>query len=488
MRFNIRNIPTRLLWAVGGVLVLAIIALTSSWWLPPLRGVVASTTNDADSKAQAEEHDDHAGHDHGDSDFVELSPQARRNIGLKTDVIKLQDFARSITVPAIVAVRPGQTTFQVAAPLTGVVTGVYVARGEAVSSGKLLFTLRLTHEDLVKVQTEFLSLLGQLDVEKKELARLEKIRPGVLAPKTVLERQYEVDKLEARLKAQREALQLHGLKKEQVAAIETDRELLRDVKVYAPYLHDDASMHNEAESDDRHPKKVVGQAAASPGELPADVNSRQFVIQTLDVHTGEAVTAGQSLCVLTDYSELYIEARAFEQDADQIVEAANQGRQVTAVPENGGGDREAISGLDIVYVSNEVERDSRALHFYVGLPNRVVRNSVNPQGRRFLTWKHKPGQRMQVRVPVETWENVIVLPVDAIAEEGPERYVFVENGGHFDRRPVHVKYRDQFDAVLANDGSVFPGDRVARTGAHQLQMALKNKAGGAIDPHAGHSH
>jgi hypothetical protein len=51
-----------------------------------------------------------------------------------------------------------------------------------------------------------------------------------------------------------------------------------------------------------------------------------------------------------------------------------------------------------------------------------------------------------------------------------------------------VIYRDQAYAVIKNDGSVFPGDIVAQRGAHQLQMALKNKSGGGADPHAGHNH
>ena len=42
--------------------------------------------------------------------------------------------------------------------------------------------------------------------------------------------------------------------------------------------------------------------------------------------------------------------------------------------------------------------------------------------------------------------------------------------------------------MIANDGSLFPGDKIALTGAHQMQIALKNKSGGGVDPHAGHSH
>jgi cobalt-zinc-cadmium efflux system membrane fusion protein len=81
-----------------------------------------------------------------------------------------------------------------------------------------------------------------------------------------------------------------------------------------------------------------------------------------------------------------------------------------------------------------------------------------------------------------------VLPVEAVAREGAESFVFQQNGDHFDRVTVHVKYRDQFWAVIENDGSLFPGDVVALRGAHQLQMALKNQAGGGVDPHAGHNH
>ncbi|MCR9116920.1 MAG: secretion protein HlyD, partial [bacterium] len=69
-----------------------------------------------------------------------------------------------------------------------------------------------------------------------------------------------------------------------------------------------------------------------------------------------------------------------------------------------------------------------------------------------------------------------------------EYYVFQQNGDHFDRTPVQVEHQDQFSVVIANDGSLFPGDMVATNGASQLQMALKNKSGGAVDPHAGHNH
>ena len=105
-----------------------------------------------------------------------------------------------------------------------------------------------------------------------------------------------------------------------------------------------------------------------------------------------------------------------------------------------------------------------------------------------MTWRHKPGQRMQIRVPVEEWPDRIVLPAEAVAQDGVESYVFRANGDHFDREPVHVEHRDPQWVVIANDGALFPGDRVAMSAAQQLQLALKTKSGGGIDPHAGHHH
>jgi hypothetical protein len=95
---------------------------------------------------------------------------------------------------------------------------------------------------------------------------------------------------------------------------------------------------------------------------------------------------------------------------------------------------------------------------------------------------------MQIRVPVETWPDRIVLPAQAVAQDGVENYVFRANGAHFDREPVHVEHRDPEWVVIANDGTLFEGDRVAMTAAQQLQLTIKNKSGGAVDPHAGHNH
>jgi len=462
---------------LGSLLLISAVGFaTKSRWLPLLQQ--AKVEGPAEESG---EHDDHAGHDHGhaghdEASSLELSPQARRNIGLTKDKlqpIKLGTFTRTLNIPARVVELPGRTKTQVASPMTGVVASVHVVQGEAIQPNTLLFKVRLTHEDLVQAQAAFLKTLGELDVEDREIARLTGLdTSGVIAGKRLLEREYSKQKLEAVFNANRESLLLHGLSIAQVDEIVRSRRLLRELEVRAPAL----PSH---ETD-------VGQEETLSHHL--------FVVQTINVNTGSMVRAGDPLAVLADLDELYVEGRAFEHDADEISHAARMqaagepGWDITAVLENNGREARTVEGLKIVYVDNEVESDSRAQLFFVDLPNEIVGDKQTPDGHRFLTWRFKPGQRMQLHVPIEQWKNRIVLPVDAVAKEGAETFVFLENGDHFDQRPVHVEYQDQLWVVIANDGSLFPGDTVALTGAHQMQVALKNKAGGGVDPHAGHNH
>lgn len=423
---------------------------------------------------------EHAGHDEANS--IHLSPQARRNIGLKVGRVARRDYERTITVPAIVDQRPGQTMVQVSAPLTGMVTGLYITRGQAVQPGDLLFKLRLTHEDLVQTQTEFLKTLGALDVERRELARLEKIAEGAVARKTILERQYELEKLEALLRAQREGLMLHGLSEQQVQQITEQRQLLRELAIYAPEI--------ENHDEERQLLENLRSRDVTPvayGE-PTNDMEHPLVVQQLDVFQGDVVTAGSPLATLADLKVLYIEGRGFEQDAEEVIRAANERWPVTALFEDHTGHADPLTGLQIVFVSNEVESESRAFQFYVALPNEIVRDVRGPADRRFVAWRYKPGQRAHLLVPVERWTSKLVLPVEAVAQQGPETYVFVQRRDHFERLPVSVEYRGQREVIIADDGSLKPGAWIAMTAAHQLQMALTNKSGPVADAHAGHSH
>ncbi|MCA9029073.1 MAG: efflux RND transporter periplasmic adaptor subunit, partial [Planctomycetaceae bacterium] len=180
----------------------------------------ASPGDEHDHKPGDTNHEGHGHASHSAAASLELSAQGLRNVGLSADTLRpvqLETFRKSITVPGIIVERPGHTRVQVATPMTGVITHVHVAQGEAVEPGTLLFRIRLTHEDLVSAQTEFVKTLGELEVEEREIIRLKEVtRTGAVAGKLLLDREYARDKLIAVLRAQREALRLHGLSAEQV--------------------------------------------------------------------------------------------------------------------------------------------------------------------------------------------------------------------------------------------------------------------------------
>ena len=263
--------------------------------------------------------------------------------------------------------------------------------------------------------------------------------------------------------------------------------LLRDLKIVAPDV--DVHDHEEELRLSQVSARPVSFTQSPPPPLPAshDHEHKPLVIDDLQVHKGQAIMAGEKLCSLSDYTQLFIEGKAFENDISAITEAAKRGWPVDAVISGSSG-QETVRGLKLTFVSNSIDPDSRTLSMFVELPNEVVRDETNAEGQRFLSWKYRLGQRMELRVPIEEWEKQIVVPVDAVVKDGADWFVFQQNGKTFTRVPVHVRYRDQSSAVIANDGSVYPGDVVALKAAHQMQMAIKNKSGGGADPHAGHNH
>ncbi len=409
--------------------------------------------------AHEEEHD----HEHEEPhDHLDLSTEAQGNIGLKIAPLETKPYQRTISVPAVVVERPGISRVEVSAPLTGIVTKVFHSAGESIGPLQPLFEMRLTHEELVSTQREYLVTLEELDVVEREIKRLEIVTAtGAIAGKSLLERQYEQQKLNAALKALREALLLHGLSEGLVDSISQERKLVQQITVNVP----DAPL----------PNPLHGVRCC-------------FNIQKVEVNIGKHVTAGDTMAILTDYTKLYIEGRAFQRDAAAIENAAAKEWPVTAQLDAGNKSADKPQELSIVYVANEVDVESRALQFYVELPNELMATHEKPDGRLYSQWKYRPGMRGELFVPAEQWTEQLVVPVGAIVEDGAESFIFLVHGKHYDRTPVRVLQQDQRFAVIEADNRVKPGEECVVEGAYQMHLAMKNKSGGAVDPHAGHNH
>jgi multidrug efflux pump subunit AcrA (membrane-fusion protein) len=485
----------------------------SSGWGPFDKFFANSPVGDHSDHDHATDADPHAHgadgaeneHAHGVANSLAVSDMARKNLGLTEEYLKpieLRSFNRTLSVPSIIVDSPGRTRLPVSAPMTGIVTHVHAVPGEAIKPGELILEMRLTHEDLVTAQKEYLQTLGDRDIELKQIARIEGLaNAGALSNKTLVERQFTRDKLESHLSSQREALRLHGLSDSQIEAIDKQRRLLTEIRIVAPHPDDhfDDELHlslqkspsigNDERPSGENPFRVasVDESQNAQKTRSSSDDSHLLVLQDLHAQKGQVVNAGDSLCVLADYKELIIEGQAFETEAAMITKAKLANWPIAALI---GDNSEAIrvENLELNRVDNEIDPTTRTLKFYVSLKNELIEEKPTPHGHRHVTWKYRTGQRLQLLLPVEQWTEQFVLPIDAVVREGIESFLFQENGDQFERVAVHELYRDQINVVIANDGSIYPGDVVALRGAYQMQTALKNQSGGGIDPHAGHNH
>ena len=467
-----------------------------------------SSDSHGDHDHEEHGHDEHA-HDAAATLSLEVTETARKNLGLTDEFLQpleLRDYTRTLSVPSIIVDKPGRTRLPVSAPMTGIVTHVHAVPGEAIKPGDLILEMRLTHEDLVTSQKEYLQTLGERDIELKQIARIEGLATaGAVSNKTLVERQFNRDKLESQLRSQREALRLHGLSDVQITRIDEQRRLLTEVQIVAPHPDDHAadeelrlSVGPKQSLSSNQPANAISPPAANPFRVastddslrkpqPTSHDTHWLVLQELNVQKGQIVNAGDALCELADYQELLIEGQAFETEANIISKAKTANWRFTALLGD-GADAVRIEDLVLSRVDNEIDPATRTLKFYVELENTLIDAKPSPEGQLHVSWKYRTGQRLQILLPIEQWTQQIVLPIDAVVREGLNCFVFQQNGDHFERVAVHEIYRDQFNVVIANDGTLYPGDVVAQRGAYQMQLALKNQAGGAVDPHAGHNH
>jgi biotin carboxyl carrier protein len=458
---------------LGGVA--AGVWLTRATWLP----WVASLGKPAPAASAPE-----AGHDHPHGDRVKLTPQARQNLKLVVGPANLTpSYWKTIEIPGVIVERPGESDRGVTAPVTGVVSRIFAFPGDTLRAGDALFDLRITSELVQNTQAELFKTTRDVQLQEKTLKRLE-AATGSVPEASIIEARNQLNRLEVRIQSSRQILQSCGLTPAQIDAA-AEGKFVREVTVAAP--------------------PPVGNGRLISTQSSAPDGGTAYEVQELKVQLGEQVQAGQVLGLLANHRLLYVEGRGFKGEAPLLARSAENRWPVEAefAEDDARVWPERKQPLTIHHLANAMDRASRTFGFFVPLANQS--RAFEQDGKTYLVWRFRPGQRVRLHVrveeirgdpvpgPSEEFTGVIVLPAPAVVREGPEAYVFRANGDAFDRKPVSVLYEDRRDVVLANDGSVAPGLFVARNAAAALNRVLQaQKAGeGGHDhghDHHGHSH
>ena len=379
---------------------------------------------------------------------VQISQQAEMGLGIVARPIQLREYWRSLEIPGSVVDRPGESDRAIPAPTTGYVTAIVARPGDTLRPGEPLFTLRIAAEFVLNTQAELHKTAKeiQLNAETRErLTRPENV--SAVSPGRLIELDQQERRLKAALEASRQVLVNIGLRPEQVAHAEKGT-FATEIRVTVPIA---AKTSKSAE------EKTSGPI---------------FEVQELKVNLGDPVQSGQTVFLLADHQTLYIEGRAFKQEAKALARAAKEDWPVRAeFVEESRGQWPDLGPLTIHHLANAVDPVSRTFAFYLSLPNQA--DSYTKDGRIYLNWRFRPGQRVRLRVPVERWDAVFVLPTEAVVRDGAEAYVFRRNGDFFERRVVTLLHEDSTEVVLKDDGALTPRQHVVMSGAAALNRALK---------------
>lgn len=444
----------KLLRPFRGVAIVAILAgsafFTRDRWLTMLPSS-ESEVQTADSPPPVEE-----------PKVLKLSPQARKNLGLVAKPARPQTYWRTIQVPGEIVDRPGQSDRGVTSPAVGVVSEVHAFPGETVRPGDRLFTIRLFSEYLQSTQKQLFSSTREAQIAQEQLARLSPLaEKGGISRTKIIDLENEIRRQAAVTQSHRQDLLTRGLNPQQVDRV-ANGEFVSTVEVVAP------PRVKEREKPGSLRKETDQQGVADDGFT--------FEVQELNAELGQQVQAGQLLITLANHSSLYLEGHAFKREAPYLETAAQNGWNISVEFAEDESERwpEQDQSFEIRYLSNSIDEDSRTFDFFIPLTNQS--RSYKKSGETFIVWRFRPGQRIRLQVPVEELTDVLVLPSAAIVREGPEAYVFQQNGNLFNRIPVQVLHEDRLNIVVANDGSVTPGLYLAQSAAASLNRVLKAQA------------
>ena len=423
-----------------GIVMVAAVAgggyLTRDYWLHYVipESKVAATDDDHDAPAKAP------------VEQVTLTEQAVKNLKLTSRALKAETYWKTIAVPGLIVDRPGFADRGIAAAAPGLVARIHRVPGETVEAGDVLFTLTLLSESLHLTQTDLYKATQDLKLNEEQRKRLASAGGG-LPEARLIEADNQIVRTQVSIKAYRQELQNRGLNATQIDGVAAGTFVNRiEVKLEDPL---------------------------GAGDKPEA--KRRYEIQELKVELGQQVTAGQTLCVLSNHELLAIEGRAFQDESPLLQQAAKDGKSVEVdFDEDAPNDWPTLAQtFPITYVAGTIDPESRTFRFLMPLENQS--KAVSRDGRTQTLWRFRPGQRVRLGVRTESIPNVFILPVDAVAFEGPDAYVFRRNGDTFDRKPVVVVHRDRKSVIVANDGAVPPGLHVALTGAVQLNRMLKTQ-------------
>ncbi len=474
------------------------VGVVAGVFIPPagVRSVAERWLVSGSAQVEDDAASDSGGEDAAHGGGFEVSIAAQETYGLVVGKATLSSFTQHVDVPAFIRERPTVSNLQASSRMQGIVRRIFVQVGQSVREGDPLVELELTGDELASAQSVLLDSVQQLQILEDEIARLEiAAEEGGIVLRNLIQKQYEQRRMKSVIEAKRQELLIRGLSVNDVTVIIKDKQLVRKIVIHVPTgirpTNTDTTTELQAEAN--------GHFWLVSETNPPTTGEWVYSVEVMNVSPGTVVNTGDAVCDLAYHETLLVEGQAYERDLPLLTKLINEHRAVTV--QLGDSDTpELIHDLQILFMDNHVDNETQTYRFYIEVPNTVLTENILPAGPRFRTWRFKPGQRGLVRLPQKEWSDRLVVPAEAVAEDGVDHVIFqqvaVHDHFHGDEPPhsefrkivVKVEYKDQHHVVVDIAGQLKPRHDIAINNADMLTRAMNDGAGGGGHSHHGHEH
>lgn len=337
-----------------------------------------------------------------------LPRELRGAIALEVAAVGESEVRRTISVPASVIADPAMTAM-VAPLIEGRVASVLVSQGDAVRKGQVLATLESMQ--LGEMAAEHVRAQSEAVMASSEYERIKGLHDGqVTSDKQLVAAQNAMTAAQAAATAARVKLQAAGLTDEEIAALE------------------------------RGGRPVLALRAPIAG-----------LVAVRNAAVGQHAGSGDRLFELIALGSVTVEGNVFEADLAVVREGQTAVFTTNAWP--GASFTGRVSSM-----AASLDRATNALAVYCTVANAGM--------------KLRPNQHGRLAIRTETPARVLHVPVDAIAYDGSDTYVFVRTS---DSTFVytHVETGMEFDGQMEIRSGVARGAQVVSKGVFQLKSQLK---------------
>jgi len=340
------------------------------------------------------------------SGVLRLTQESTRTIGVEVAPAAMQSVKKVVEVPGAVDLPPDRRSVSTSR-LAGTVLSIRVNRGQRVQANEVL--AEVFSLDLLNLQLDMLREQLAVDLATQQLAQLNLVKSAV-PKRRLMEADAAFVSASNRRDGARRLLEMVGISSDQVDALLKRREVVPSVPVRATVAGTVISFN-----------KVIGQS----------------------------VRADESLFEIHDLTRPWVQGFVSEQELTQV--------------RIGQTARVRLIGNPGVVLKGKVARSGRTF----GSSDRILSVWVELHSDPLTPLRHN--QMARLTLDVASNPPTLAVPLGAIYREGIQSFVFVRQGGIFERRAVTLGRKDDHRAEIT--AGLKAGEIIAVSGADELNTA-----------------